>query len=120
MAYARTKRIGEEIKKIISSMITMGEIKDFRVGSGGLVSILEVDVTSDLKYAYIYTSVLGKDEDVVIQGLNNASGYIRKEVGRKINLRYTPEMIFKKDESIERGVYMSKLIKDINGDNGEE
>lgn len=118
MSYKRTKRIGEEIRKVISSMISSGEIKDPRISS--LVSITEVEVTQDLKYAYAYVSVLAGDKHDILDGLKSARGFIRKEVGKEIKLRYTPEIIFKLDDSIERGVYMSKLIDDLKDDGSDE
>ena len=123
MSYARTRRIGEEIKKVITELITEQKIKDSRVtGTRSLVSVTTVDVVRDLTYAYVYISVLGKEEDKdkVLEGLKSASGFIRKEVGRAVNLRHTPEIIFKGDDSIERGVNMSKLINDLNIGNEEE
>jgi len=123
MSYARTRRIGEEIKKVITELITEQKIKDSRVtGTRSLVSVTTVDVVRDLTYAYVYISVLGKEEDKdkVLEGLKSASGFIRKEVGRTVNLRHTPEIIFKGDDSIERGVNMSKLINDLNIGSEEE
>lgn len=123
MSYARTRRIGEEIKKVITELITEQRIKDTRVtGTRSLVSVTTVDVVRDLTYAYVYISVLGKEEDKdkVLEGLKSASGFIRKEVGKTVNLRHTPEIIFKGDDSIERGVNMSKLINDLNIGNEEE
>lgn len=110
-SYPRTKRIGEEIKKIVSKII-LGGIKDPRVST--LVSVVDVDVTSDLKYAYIYVSILSGDKESTLEGLKSASGFIRREVGKGIKLRYTPEIVFKLDESIEKGLYMSDLIRKLN------
>ncbi|OPJ57135.1 30S ribosome-binding factor RbfA [Alkalithermobacter paradoxus] len=111
MAYPRTKRISEEIKKVVSKLI-LQDIKDPRVTS--LVSVVDVDVTSDLKYAYVYISVLGSEKNNTLDGLKNASGFIRREVGKQIKLRYTPEIIFKLDESIEKGIHMSRLIQNLH------
>lgn len=117
MAYDRTKRIGEEIKKVISQMLLDGQIKDSRLRqNNGLISITNVDVVRDLKYANVYVSVLNGNRVEVLEGLQSAAGYIRKEVGRQIDLRYTPQMIFHLDDSIEHGAKMSKLIRDVNED----
>lgn len=110
-SYNRTKRIGEEIRKVVSSILIAG-IKDYRINS--MVSVTDVEVTTDLKYAYIYVSVLGGDREATLAGLKSASGYVRREVGKAVNLRYTPEIIFKIDDSIEKGVYMSTLIRKVN------
>jgi len=105
----RINRISEEMKKIISEII-LTELKDPRLPQ--MVSITSVNVTKDLKYAKVYVSVLGSDEEKnnAIQALKSASGYIRREVGHRIKIRYTPEIIFELDNSIEHGDYISRLI----------
>ena len=115
MSYERTRRIGEEIKKTITELLAEQRIKDIRIiDSRSLISVTSVEVVRDLKYAYVYISVLGNDTDKVLEGFKSASGFIRKEVGKGMNLRHTPEVIFKMDDSIERGVNMSKLINDLH------
>ncbi|HHW48606.1 MAG TPA: 30S ribosome-binding factor RbfA [Clostridiaceae bacterium] len=105
----RINRISEEIKKIISDII-LTELKDPRLPQ--LVSITGVDVTKDLKYAKVYVSVLGSDEvkKNAIDALKSASGYIRREIGHRMKIRYIPEIIFKLDNSIEHGDYIFRLI----------
>ena len=100
MASNRIKRISEEVKKVVSTMLING-IKDPRITS--MISVTDVEVTNDLRYAFL-------------EGLNSARGYIRREVGRQVKLRYAPEIIFKIDDSIERGMYMDELIKSVNKD----
>lgn len=114
MGFERTGRIAEEIKKVITDLLIERKIKDVRVtDTMSLVSVTSVEVVRDLKYAYVYISVLGNDTDKVMEGFQSAAGYIRKEVGKKVNLRYTPEMVFRVDDSIERGIHMSRLIDDL-------
>ena len=116
----RTRRIAEEIRKIVSTMLING-IKDPRINS--LVSVTDVEVTSDLSYAYIYVSILGGDEESTLDGLKSACGYIRKEVEKNIKIRHTPEIIFKIDDSLLKGMYMDELIKKVNNgykDSSEE
>ena len=116
----RTRRIAEEIRKILSTMLING-IKDPRINS--LVSVTDVEVTSDLSYAYIYVSILGGDEESTLDGLKSACGYIRREVGKNIKIRHTPEIIFKIDDSLLKGMYMDELIKKVNNgykDSSEE
>lgn len=116
----RTRRIAEEIRKIVSTMLING-IKDPRINS--LVSVTDVEVTSDLSYAYIYVSILGGDEESTLEGLKSACGYIRREVGKSIKIRHTPEIIFKIDDSLLKGMYMDELIKKVNNgykDSSEE
>ena len=116
----RTRRIAEEIRRIVSTMLING-IKDPRINS--LVSVTDVEVTSDLSYAYIYVSILGGDEESTLDGLKSACGYIRREVGKSIKIRHTPEIIFKIDDSLLKGMYMDELIKKVNNgykDSSEE
>lgn len=113
-SYNRTQRIGEEIRKVVSTMLISG-IKDYRINS--MISVTDVEVTSDLSYAYVYVSILGGNKESSMQGLKSACGYIRKEVGRNVKLRHTPEIIFKIDDSIEKGMYMENLIKQVNEEN---
>lgn len=109
----RINRISEEIKKVVSELISR-EIKDPRVSP--LTSITKVQVTNDLSYANIYVSILGDKEvkDSTIDGLKSAKGFIRKEIGNRIDLRHAPEPVFHLDESIEHSLYISKLIEKIN------
>jgi len=107
----RTDRISEEIKREVSAIIH-NELKDPRLPK--MVSVLSAEATRDLRYAKIYISVLGteQEEKDAIQALKSAAGFIRREIGRRLKLRYTPELIFELDHSIERGVYITKLIND--------
>lgn len=115
----RTSRIAEEMKKEISSII-QNELKDPRLPE--FISITAVNVTRDLRYAKVYISVLGTDEEKknALQGLKSAAGFIRREVGRRIQIRYTPELQFELDDSIEHGIYMNKLINETIKDAGKQ
>ena len=110
---SRLGRINEEAKKEISAIIR--ELKDPRV-SKGLLSVVAVDVTKDLKRCKVYVSVLGDDEvqKEAIKGLKNASGFVRRELAARLDLRNTPEMIFELDHSIENGAHINDLLKGIN------
>ena len=109
----RINRISEEVKKIVSELLTRG-LKDPRISS--MTSITKVEVTGDLRYANIFVSVLGDKsvKEETLEGLESAKGFIRKEIGNRMDLRYVPEPIFHLDESIEQGIYMSKLIDKVN------
>lgn len=109
----RMVRINDEIMRETANIIR-SEIKDPRVGS--ITSVLKADTTKDLKYCKIYVSVLGDTESkaAVMEGLKNASGFIRSQLASRINLRNTPELSFILDDSIEYGIKMSKLIDDVN------
>lgn len=114
MASNRINRISEEVKKVISTMLING-IKDPRITS--MVSVTDVEVTNDLRYAFVYVSLLAGNPEESLEGLNSARGYMRREVGKAVKLRYVPEIIFKIDDSIERGMYMDELIKSVNKNN---
>lgn len=109
----RINRISEEVRKIVSELLTRG-LKDPRISS--MTSITKVEVTGDLRYANIFVSVLGDKsvKEETLEGLESAKGFIRKEIGSKMDLRYVPEPIFHLDESIEQGIYISKLIDKVN------
>jgi len=115
MNIKRVARISEEIKKIVSELL-LTDLKDPRISS--MTSITEVDVTNDLSYAKIYISVLGdeKAKEDTLEGLNSAKGFVRKEISKNIKLRHTPKPIFLLDESIEKGIELTKLIEEVNRD----
>jgi ribosome-binding factor A len=107
----RTDRISEEMKKEVSAII-QNELKDPRLPK--MISVTSAEVTRDLRYAKIFISVLGDETDKknAILGLKSAAGFIRREIGQRLKLRYTPEILFELDNSIERGVYLNKLINE--------
>lgn len=112
MGYPRHKRISEEIKKIVSQLI-MYDIKDPRIPA--MTSVTHVDTTNDLRFTTIYISILdpSADKQKALEGLNSAKGFIRREIGTELKLHYTPEPLFKVDESIENSFYINKLIKSV-------
>ena len=116
MNIKRINRISEEVRKIVSDLIING-LKDPRISP--MASVTRVEVTRDLSYARIYISVLGDEIEKkdTIEGLNSAKGFIRKEIGNRMDLRYAPEPIFHLDESIEKAISLSKLIDEVNKDN---
>ncbi len=107
----RIVRISEEVKKEISSII-QNDLKDPRLPD--MVSIISCSVTKDLRYAKVFISVLGTDEEKknAISALKSAAGFIRRELGHRVQLRYTPEIHFELDTSIEHGIYINKLLDD--------
>ncbi|NBG87613.1 30S ribosome-binding factor RbfA [Isachenkonia alkalipeptolytica] len=112
MAYSREQRLSEEIKKITSKVIR-DELRDPRIAP--ITSVTEVDVTGDLRYATLFISVLGTEEEKkgTIEALNHAKGLLRKEVGKRISSHFTPEILIKMDESIEQGVKMHQKINEV-------
>lgn len=105
----RINRISEEMKKEVS-VIIQNELKDPRLPK--LISITHINVTKDLRYAKVFISVLGSEDEKknAISALKSAAGFIRREVGQRMQIRYTPELHFELDASIEHGVYISGLI----------
>lgn len=112
MKFERNKRISEEIKKVVSDLF-LYEIKDPRLPA--LISVTSVKTTRDLRYTYIYVSVLGNDfdRDEVLSILNGAKGLVRREIGQKIKMHYTPEPIFRYDDSIESGMHIESILRGI-------
>ena len=111
MASNKIQRINEDIQRELSGLLR--NVKDPRLQQG-MISITGVDTTGDLRYSKIYVSVLGQaDEKELKKGLKSASGYLRRELGSILNLRYTPELIFEMDPSIARGAHISKLLNDL-------
>ena len=104
--------INSEVMKTVSEIIR-GEVKDPR--DAPMTSVTDAEVTTDLKYATIYVSVLGDDEQSkkTLLGLKSSSGFIRKELARRLNLRNTPELRFVLDESLAYGMKMDKLIDEV-------
>ncbi len=107
----RMSRVAETIKREVSQMILF-ELKDDRVGAG-MISITEVDVSGDLQHAKIFVSIYGTDEArmLTMAALHSATGYIRSNLGKRIRLRRTPEVIFEEDRSLERGTHMLTLLE---------
>ena len=111
MASNHIGRINEEIQREMSSLIRT--VKDPRVT--GLISVTAVDTTPDLKFCKLYISVLDKsDVNQVLKGLKSASGYLRRELGRTLNLRNTPELTFVRDDSIDHGAHILDMLRDPN------
>ena len=106
----RLNRINEELKKEISHVITF-ELKNANIT--GLISVTKVKITPDLRFARVYVSLLNsKSKTKTMEGLQSASGYIRGQIAKKINLRVTPDLQFELDESMEYGEQMDKIIAD--------
>ena len=117
MASNRIGRINDEIQKELSDLFR--SVKDPRV-SGALLTITHVDTTSDLRYSRIYVSAMDRtDEKDFLKGLKSASGYLRRELGQRLNLRYTPELQFFPDDSIAYGAHILDLLNHVKPANPE-
>ncbi len=108
----RSEKVADLIQKEISQMLVKS-IKDPRIG---FVTITRVTVSEDCRFAKIYFSVAGtlEERERSIKGLESAKGYVRKELGRRIRLRYTPDIVFQFDPSIEYAIHMEELIQSIH------
>ena len=110
----RLGRIDEEFKKEISSIISY-DLKEPKVT--GLVSVTRVKVTPDLKFAKVWVSILNsKNTTETLEGLKKSAGFIRSELAKRINLRYTPELSFVIDDSLEYGARIDNILKNIMKD----
>ena len=118
MASNRIGRINEEIQKELSSLIR--NLKDPRV-QNTMISITRVEATPDLRYAKVYVSFLQEERAAdALKGLKSAGGYLRRELGSALKLRYTPELVWALDDSITYGAKMLKLINSLEVGNDEE
>ncbi len=113
MAGQRSERVSQQIKRELSDMI-LRDIKDERIG--GIVSITDVECTSDCRSARIFVSVYGTDEqrEGTMAALNEELGYIRGELCRRLQMRFAPELSIKLDDSLERGAKVSELLGKIS------
>jgi len=118
MASNRIGRINEEIQKELASLLR--ELKDPRV-QDTMISITHVEATPDLRYAKVYVSFLEESKAAdALKGLKSASGYLRRELGRALQLRYTPELQWALDDSITYGAKMLKLINSLEVEKDED
>ncbi|HIK18620.1 MAG TPA: 30S ribosome-binding factor RbfA [Leptolyngbyaceae cyanobacterium M33_DOE_097] len=110
----RVARVAEQIRREVSQML-LSEIKDDRVGAG-MVSVTDVAVSNDLQHAKIFVSIYGSEDAKAetMEGLRSATGFIRSELGQRVRLRRTPEVIFLEDHSIERGNRVLSLLNQLN------
>ncbi|HIU46869.1 MAG TPA: 30S ribosome-binding factor RbfA [Candidatus Fimadaptatus faecigallinarum] len=108
MAYNRIDRISEEVRRELDKLLRE-DMRDPRLA--GTFSITRAEVTRDLRYCKVHVSVLEQDKRAgVMEALKSAAGFLRRELGRRVDLRYTPELIFELDTNIEYASYMTKLI----------
>ena len=112
MVSNKLQRINEDIQRVLS--VHLRNIKDPRVKQG-MISVTAVHTTSDLRHAKVYLSVFNLDsEKEFMKGLKSASGFLRHELGQSLNLRYTPELQFELDKSIEHGAKITTILNDLD------
>ena len=111
MSYQRIDRISEEVRREVDAIIRE-DLNDPRID--GTFSVTRADVTGDLRFAKIYVSVLEDDKrDGLMEALKNAKGYIRRALGKRMIIRYSPELIFVSDKNIEYGVHIAKVLAEV-------
>lgn len=120
MASNRIGRTNDDIQRVLS--IHLRKIKDPRVNQG-MISVTRVETTSDLGYAKVWLSVMGElDEKRFMKGLKSCQGFLRHELGKSLDLRHTPELVFEIDRSIEYGAHISNMLSelDVKSDESED
>ena len=118
MSYQRIDRISEEVRREVDAIIRE-ELNDPRIE--GTFSITRAEVTGDLRYAKIYVSVLEDDKrEALMEAVKNARGYIRRSLGKRMIIRYSPELIFISDKNIEYGVHIAKVLAETMKSEGHE
>lgn len=120
MSKYRRTRINDEMTRVIAEALRT--VKDPRVAAS-LITVTKSDVTGDLKYAKIYFSVFGADDDEIKEikkGLYSAAGYLRSYVARELNLRATPELTFEYDNAMQHGEEIMRLMKSIEKNGSAE
>ncbi len=112
MENMRTNRVAEQMKKEVGDILNR-QIKDPRVG---FVTVTDVELTNDLQHATVFISVLGNEDEkqATLVGLSKASGFIRSELGKRIRLRKTPEVVFQFDEAHEYGNKIDSILRKLN------
>ncbi len=113
----RISRVSSLIKREVSMML-INEIKDDRVGSG-MASVTEVELSGDMQHAKIFVSIYGTPQAKAetMEGLKASTGFVRKELGQRVRLRRTPEVVFVEDTSLERGDQILRLIDQVTDSN---
>ena len=112
-SYNRSDRISQQIKRELSEIIQRNEIKDDRIG--GLVTVTHVEVSGDLRDVKVYFSVYGEEAQRVgtLAALESSAGFLRGELCRRLGIRFAPELVFKLDDSLERGNKVTELLEKI-------
>ena len=119
--YSRTQRVADQIQRELAALI-QGEVKDPRVG---MATVSAVEVSRDLSHAKVFVTILNGDEDQQeitesVKALNNASGFLRSQLGQRMKLRIVPTLRFHFDDSLSRGNYLSNLIDQARASDPEQ
>jgi ribosome-binding factor A len=107
--FKRAERVSDQMKQEIADIL-MRKIKDPRIG---FVTVTDVEVADDLRNAKVFVSVYGGDREESLIGLKSAAPFIRSELGKRMRMRYLPELIFRFDSTVERGAHIMEILRDI-------
>lgn len=119
MGSTRNRRISEEIRKVVSDLLLRG-LKDPRISK--FTSVTDVKTTRDLRFTYIFISVYDPKANraETVAALNRAKGFIRNEIGRSIDLRFTPEPIFKEDDSVDNAMHIQEILNKVSPSDNQD
>ena len=107
-------RINDDIRRVLADKLRDVK-KDPRLQQGTMLTVTHTDTTTDLRHCKVYVSVLGQyDEKQLVRGLKSVAGYLRRELGKSLQLRYVPELTFQLDDSIAHGAYINRLINELD------
>ena len=107
--FKRSARVGDQMKQEIADIL-MRKIKDPRIG---FVTVTDVDLSDDLRNAKVFVSIYGGDKEETFKGLNSAAAFIRSELGRRMTMRIVPEILFRFDDTVEKGAHIMELLHEI-------
>ncbi len=107
--FKRAERVSDQMKQEIADIL-MRKIKDPRIG---FVTVTDVEVADDLRNAKVFVSVYGGDKEESLKGLKSAAPFIRSELGKRMRMRFLPELLFRFDSTVERGAHIMELLRDI-------
>ena len=107
--YKRAERVSDQMKQEIADIL-MRKIKDPRIG---FVTVTDVEVADDLRNAKVFVSVYGSEKAATLKGLESAAPFIRSELGRRMRMKFIPELLFRYDDSVERGAHINELLHEI-------
>jgi ribosome-binding factor A len=107
--YKRAERVSDQMKQEIADIL-MRKIKDPRIG---FVTVTDVEVADDLRNAKVFVSVYGSEKTSTLKGLESASPFIRSELGKRMRMKFIPELLFRYDDSVERGAHINELLHEI-------
>lgn len=115
-SFKRSARVGDQMKEEIADIL-MRKLKDPRIG---FATVTDVAVSDDLRNATVYVSVYGTARTETLAGLESAAAFIRSELGRRMRMKFVPELIFRYDDSAERGAHIMELLHDIDRKDGRQ